>query len=132
MKRFGNYIPLTTLLIALLAVFAWSCKSGTKSYGSNPPPSGNNVSMSGSAFNPSTKTVAMGTTITWTNFDGVFHSVTSDTGTFLNSPTNIPSGGTYSKTFGTTGSFYYHCVHHGTAGNGGTLGTGMAGVVIVQ
>jgi len=70
----------------------------------------NSVSIIGIAFNPITINVTAGTTITWTNNDGVSHSVTSDTPLF-DSGTILP-GGTYSHTFATAGTFAYHCKFH--------------------
>jgi plastocyanin len=72
------------------------------------------------AFNPVTITVAAGTTITWTNNDGVAHTVTSDTALFDSG--SIPSGGTYSHTFSTAGTFAYHCKFH----------AGMTATVVVN
>lgn len=54
--------------------------------------------------------VAVGSTITWTNQDGVVHTVTAtdrsiDSGTF-------PQGQTYSLTFNSSGTFSYFCTVH--------------------
>ncbi|MEE8338284.1 MAG: cupredoxin family copper-binding protein [Dehalococcoidia bacterium] len=54
--------------------------------------------------------VAVGSTITWTNQDGVVHTVTAtdrsiDSGTF-------PQGQTYSLTFNSSGTFAYFCTVH--------------------
>jgi amicyanin len=92
----------------------------------NQPPSQqgnqtNAVTIKGFSFNPSTLTVAVGTTVTWTNEDSVSHTVTSDSGSELSSP-NIPSGQTYSHTFNSTGTFDYHCSIH----------TSMKGKIVVQ
>ena len=64
----------------------------------------NEVFIQGMAFNPSTITVAAGTTITWTNKDGFAHTVTSDTNLFNSG--NIGSNGTFSFTFATAGSHH--------------------------
>jgi plastocyanin len=64
------------------------------------------------AFNPSTITVAAGTTITWTNKDAIAHTVTSDNKLFDSG--SIGSNGTYSFTFATAGTFSYHCTVHPT------------------
>jgi plastocyanin len=93
-----------------------------------PAAAASGVTISNFAYSPSSLTVPAGTTVTWTNQDAAPHSVTSDTGAFDSSPSNcsptvatgcIPqSGGTFSFTFATAGTFAYHCrVHsfmHGT------------------
>lgn len=62
-------------------------------------------------FNPTSVTVPPGTTVTWRNMDGnEFHTVTSYDGLF-DSPT-INAGATWSFTFGTAGTFRYHCTPH--------------------
>jgi len=68
------------------------------------------ISIEDMAFKPATITVAAGTTIRWTNKDGVSHSVTSDTGLFDSGL--IGNGGTFTRQFNTTGTFPYHCTPH--------------------
>ena len=66
-------------------------------------------------FNPATITIAVGTTVTWTNTTGAPHTVTSDDGTSFDSGLNTPisaSGGTFSFTFTKAGTFAYHCQIH--------------------
>jgi len=61
-------------------------------------------------FVPTTMTVKVGTTVTWTNNDVMPHTVTGaafDSG-------DIKAGGTYSRRFTTAGSFDYHCAIHPT------------------
>ncbi len=72
--------------------------------------SGYSVSIQSYAFSPATITVPAGSTITWTNNDAVAHTVTSDNSAFDSG--TIPSSGTYSRTFPTTGTFPYHCTFH--------------------
>jgi plastocyanin len=73
-------------------------------------PGANEVFIQGMAFNPSSITVSVNTTITWTNKDGVAHTVTSTTGLFDSG--GINPNGTYSRQFTTTGSFPYRCTIH--------------------
>jgi plastocyanin len=69
------------------------------------------VTINNFSFQPQTLTVTAGTDITWTNAQpGVTHTVTADGGSF-GSP-NIPSGGTFSQTMSTTGTYSYHCSIH--------------------
>jgi len=67
--------------------------------------------MQGMAFTPSTITVSAGTTITWTNNDGVVHNVTSNTSGLFSSGSISPNG-TYSHLFSTAGTFSYKCTIH--------------------
>jgi plastocyanin len=74
------------------------------------------VSMRNIAFVPATLTIAVGTTVTWTNQDTAPHTTTSDTASW---DSNIISqGASFSFTFTKAGAFAYHCnVHpsmHGT------------------
>ena len=69
-----------------------------------------NVEISGFAFVPSTLTVAVGTTVTWTNNDSASHTVTSNDNLF-NSGT-LAKGATFSHTFNQKGTFQYHCSIH--------------------
>lgn len=69
------------------------------------------VTIQNFAFNPSSLTIKVGTTVTWTNQDSSTHTITSDSGNELNSG-NIPSGQTYSHTFNSVGIFNYHCSIH--------------------
>jgi amicyanin len=77
-----------------------------------PTPSGPNaVTIKNFAYSPANLTVSVGTVVTWTNEDVAPHTVTSDTGSELNS-TNLAQGQTYSHTFSTAGTFPYHCTIH--------------------
>ena len=112
-----------TLAIASLAV-ALGCSSSTASGGGTPGP--NQVFMQNIAFNPATRTVAAGTTVTWTNQDGIGHTVTYDSGPGSAFDSGTLGGqGTFSVTFNTAGTVQYHCKIHGSAG------AGMHGTIVV-
>lgn len=78
---------------------------------SNSAPPANEVFIQGMAFSPATLTVTVGTTVKWTNKDAIAHTVTSDTGTVLNSG-NVAANGTFSFMFMTAGTYSYHCAIH--------------------
>jgi len=82
--------------------------SGTK--GSTEVPGTNEVFIQNLEFTPATITVSAGTKITWTNKDGVPHTVTSNTKVFDSG--SIAPNGTFSFTFTTAGSFQYFCSFH--------------------
>lgn len=82
---------------------------------STPPPSPVaaqvSVNIKNFAFNPSIITAAPGSKVTWTNNDSMPHTVTSDSGSLLNSGTIAP-GQSFTFTFPSSGSFSYHCALH--------------------
>jgi plastocyanin len=125
----GSKNKLFTVLALLFVVLmiSFSCSKSSSMYGGggggggNGGPGANEVWIQGMAFVPSTITVSAGTTITWTNKDGMTHTVTSDAALFDSG--NIGSGGTYSHNFATAGTYKYHCSIHPTT---------MLGKVIVN
>jgi len=83
--------------------------------GDNGGPQGpgmNEVFIQDMTFTPGTISVAANTTIKWTNKDAVTHTVTSDSGLFDSG--SITSGGTWSHTFASAGTYAYHCTPHPT------------------
>jgi plastocyanin len=62
-------------------------------------------------FKPATLTVAVGTTVTWTNQGPSAHTVTAVDGSFGSTPTLNP-GDTFSRTFTAAGTFAYICAIH--------------------
>jgi plastocyanin len=72
------------------------------------------------AYNPGDLSIAVGTTVTWTNADVVSHTSTSDA-TGWNSGVIAP-GGQFSFGFPAAGTFSYHCAIH----------PGMVGTVVVR
>lgn len=79
------------------------------------------VSIQNYAFSTTTLTVHVGDIVVWTNLDSVAHTVTSDSGSELDSA-KLSNGQTYSHTFTTAGTFTYHCSIH----------TMMKATVVVQ
>lgn len=79
------------------------------------------VAVIDNEFNPSSITVAVGATVTWT-FSGAYstHNVTFATGGVTSGD---KSSGTYTRTFNAAGSYPYMCTIHGAS---------MSGTVIVQ
>jgi plastocyanin len=69
------------------------------------------VTIQNFAFAPANLTVKVGTKVTWTNHDSAPHTVTSDTGTTLNSA-QLSNGESYSHTFTQPGTYNYHCTVH--------------------
>jgi plastocyanin len=63
------------------------------------------------AFAPANVVVDAGTTVTWTNYDNVRHTVTSDHGSELDSPL-LGENETFTHTFDEPGEYWYHCKPH--------------------
>ncbi|VVB82179.1 Plastocyanin [uncultured archaeon] len=78
------------------------------------------IEMRDLAFNPSEITIKVGDTVNWNNLDTVPHTITSDSGTELNSPT-IMVGTSYSHVFNVIGNYSYH----------DSIQTSMRGKIIV-
>ena len=72
------------------------------------------------AFSPSTITVPINTTVTWTNNDDSPHTVTSALGSFDSG--SLGYGETFSFTFSAAGTYHYSCSIHSS----------MLGSVVVE
>ncbi|MBI4187186.1 MAG: cupredoxin family copper-binding protein [Chloroflexi bacterium] len=113
-----------TVVLTLLVIFGAACQpygapSPTATH--TPAPSSTapqptpgqapvEVEISGFAFVPATITVAVGSTVTWTNQDSVPHTVTSDAGIF--DSVRLGRDGSFSYSFAERGTFSYHCAVH--------------------
>jgi plastocyanin len=77
-----------------------------------PTPAARQVSatIQSMAFSPNPITVARGSTVTWTNLDGMPHTVTADDGSWESG--TLGQGATYSHVFTSPGSYTYHCASH--------------------
>jgi plastocyanin len=104
-------------VIAVLSVAAVGCDS-LLSPGDNIDPG--DVGILNGGFTPAVDTVAVGTTVTWTNLDTGDHTVTSDTGSFYSA--TLHTGGRYPHTFSTPGTYSYHCLFNPS----------LTGTIVVQ
>jgi plastocyanin len=80
------------------------------------------VTIGDFSFSPTRLTVKVGTVVTWTNYGGAAHTSTSDNSSWDSG--QIPAGsagtygmaggvgGSYSHTFGTAGTYAFHCANH--------------------
>lgn len=107
------------ILVGFVSIISGCSKDySSNSYNNNNnnnTPGANEVFIQGMAFSPANKTIAVGTTIKWTNYDGYAHTVTSGTpGTpsGLFDSDNIGANGTFSYTFDQEGTFNYFCKIH--------------------
>ncbi len=71
------------------------------------------VSIANYAYAPAAIKIKKGTKVTWTNKDGVGHTVTSDNDSkeVFDSPL-LEKDQTFSYTFNQAGTFHYHCQPH--------------------
>ncbi len=69
------------------------------------------VKIKNFTFEPATLNVKKGDTVKWINEDAVPHTVTSDSGNLLNSPT-LATGESFTFTFSSPVSENYHCKIH--------------------
>jgi len=124
MKKKINLIAASLILFIVSAIIVMpGCKSDNSTYtyptassGGGATPGANEVWMQGMAFTPASKTIAIGTTITWTNKDTYPHTVTSGVpgapdGLFDSG--NLSSGSTFSFKFTSAGTIKYFCTIHG-------------------
>lgn len=115
-------LMLLVLTIVTVAYTHWSSVAGNATAAAEPVV-GATVTLKNFSFTPKTVRVKAGATVTWKSAEGS-HTVASDNGAF-NSPT-LNAGQSFSFTFGTPGTYPYHCAFHGSSG-----GHDMAGTVIV-
>jgi plastocyanin len=107
-----NAIGVGLVFVASLTLAGCTEKNGGET-------SGDVIDMKGFMFNPATKTVKVGTKVTWKNRDGTMHTVDSNgTGPLASGP--VQSGQSWSYTFATAGTFEYHCEPH-KPGMGGKI-----------
>jgi len=106
-------------MIATMIFLIASCYKSNNSYNNNPTPTVNKVTISASGYSPASLTIAMGSTVTWTNNDNAAHTVTTADGNI--SSGDIAAGSSFSKTFATSGTYSYYDAHN----------TSMMGTVVV-
>lgn len=125
----GRWAPALLVLLALAAVGCGASKNNAKAV-TAATSAGQGVAVSSAAQAVEIKSIAFpasvavkpGTTVTWTNRDGVAHTVTADAGAAesFDSKTLTPNA-TFSMTFAKAGTVAYHCNIHAS----------MHGVVVV-
>lgn len=110
--------------VLCLLAFTLACESSSMPFAAPTPkpappptPAANTVSIvAGSAtktttaYSPNPVTLAAGGTVTWVNNDTTTHTSTADGGAWASG--SIAPGGQFSRTFGTAGTFTYHCSIH--------------------
>jgi len=120
----------------ILAIGVASCGGGGDSTITPPPPPpppqcpAGTFCMTSTTFSPTTRTVTVGSTVTWTNDSGVTHDVVWDDATAkAAAAAGDGSGdmgqfasGSHTRAFATAGTYKFHCTIH----------FGMSGTLTVQ
>jgi len=104
-------IKLLSILAVIAIVSISGCTQSTGNQNGGGNQAGNSVEIKNFAFVPSEITIKSGETIVWTNKDSTSHTITSDSGSEISSP-SLSNGQTYSHTFNSAGAFDYHCSIH--------------------
>jgi plastocyanin len=123
--KFSSNYTFIILIVSFLVGFAGCGKNDMSTNSTGGTPGANEVLIQGMAFSPVSKTISAGTTLKWTNNDGIAHTVTSGvpgspSGVFDSG--SIATHGSFSHTFNQTGVFNYYCKIH----------TSMTATIIVQ
>ncbi len=87
----------------------------------SPPPTGAmaEISMVDDRFEPNNLTVSAGTTVTWVNRGGDWHSIASYDGSFESG--KLATGEFFSVRLDVPGLYQYICKHHGMQGMMGRI-----------
>ena len=116
MQRISNLISslFVLIVVAALGIHAYGSFTGTSAKvaaGSGAIEKGTvSVQIKGLAFANGNRTVAVGTAVVWTNYDGALHTVTATDKSFNSA--NLAEGKTYSHTFTRIGKYDYACSIH--------------------
>jgi plastocyanin len=97
-----------TVLIALALLL--SGLSSIKANAQQSPPAATEVKIDNFSFGPETLTVAVGTTVTWTNRDDIPHTVVSTDKVFKSKV--LDTDEKFSYTFAKAGTYSYFCSLH--------------------
>ncbi len=109
---------LAMAIVAMTAVLAGTPKVAAKAQ--QPAAATAEVKIDNFSFGPGTLTVAIGTTVVWTNHDDIPHTVVSSEGVFKSKV--LDTDEKFSSTFTKAGTFPYFCSIHPK----------MTGKVVVQ
>jgi plastocyanin len=112
----GASLALAFVAVGVVASIIWandgsaSTTSSPTSSASTPGAPSGSVTIKGFAFEPTPLDVKVGDTVTWTNQDGVTHTVTAADGSFTSE--DLDQGATFSHEFAAAGTVDYVCTIH--------------------
>ena len=116
MQRISNVISAVFVLVVITALGVHAYGSFTHSSATAATKNGAvekgtiQVRIKGLAFPDGNRTVAVGTTVVWTNNDGAVHTVTANDKSFNSG--NLAKDKTFSYTFKNIGKYAYACAIH--------------------
>lgn len=114
MKKTGVIVViiLGILVLSLIAYLnLYKASPSNPQTSDNRAASGKTITIDNFAYSPSNLNINIGDTVVWTNNDRAAHTVTSDSGSELNSQT-LSTGQTYSHTFNAADTYNYYCSFH--------------------
>ncbi len=104
----------------VITIMLLAASSSISANAEQPPAATAEVKIDNFSFGPATLTIAVGTTLTWTNRDDIPHTVVSTDGVFKSKV--LDTDEKFSYTFAKTGTYAYFCSIHPK----------MTGKVVVQ
>ncbi len=111
MKK-GVIIGIVIAVLIIGAVTSYlSLRSKNPSEKIEIPEGANIIKIENFAYSPQTLTIKQGESVTWINGDSAIHTVTSDSGSELDSEL-LSKDDSYAHTFNEKGVFDYHCTPH--------------------
>ena len=111
MERKWTILVVAAVVIAVILVVALVFFNGNNDGRSDKGPGHNEVWIKNLTFDPFNITISVNTTVTWTNLDGVSHTVTSDDVGLFDSGI-LSDGDTFQFTFVEEGQYFYACSIH--------------------
>lgn len=99
-------LAIVAAFVSLTAIHRTSAQANE----GNKPPQAVAIAIDNFKFGVVSLEIAAGTTVTWTNRDDVPHTVVSSTKVFKSPP--LDTGGAFSYTFKSAGTFEYYCSMH--------------------
>ena len=120
MMRRSVWIPGLAASLLMAAVFMFADSSSFIANAQQAPAKSADVKIDNFSFGPQALTVAVGTTVTWTNRDDIPHTVVADDKSFKSKV--LDTDEKFSSTFTKAGTYPYFCSIHPK----------MTGKVIVQ
>lgn len=89
------------------------------------------VQVGDNFYQPQTVNIRPGDQVVWQYVGQTTHPTASDNGAWAAFPMDVANT-TKTLTFQLAGKFYYHCMAHGSPGNGTTFGFGQTGLINVS
>lgn len=123
-KRLIYALVILGILVILMGVLLLVQQNANSTASNNlkaPTTTNHSISITDYMFSPSQLIIKVGDTVIWRDNGATIHTVTSDSGNELSSPT-LSSNQVYSHTFNAIGTYNYHCSIHPS----------MTGTIIVQ